>query len=355
MAQINITFIQPTPVPVNGYRVRYKIKGADGADYTTYPVNFPATTAGSDLTVVIPDVATRTDYEGVVDSDCGGRYSVAQHFSTTSCFCAFGFTESPDHTYCYQEETIEAIPPAGGVSQTAVAHTDTTYSRYGTYIYQPGDFSLTGDGVSSQIPTSNTFWINAGGTTTDGPLNRTGLWGTTPQLGVGDGPAAGQEVGFSVCITLATTRQIYVGMGNDNYGIVRLDGVEVIRQSSASLGTHYASNDSNLTIPFSLFHIYPLTISSGEHILEIYGHNTESIATMGAEVYDATAAELIAATSYTDLGAKLLFSSKDMRGQPIHLGTLGAGYTCAEGYALKACGPGVPVCSRTIKKSCGQL
>jgi hypothetical protein len=56
---------------------------------------------------------------------------------------------------------------------------------------------------------------------------------------------------------------------------------------------------------------------------------------LGAEIYNNTAAELIAATSYADLN--LIFSTKDYVGQPVQLGTDDLGYTCPSGYSLAAC------------------
>jgi len=81
--------------------------------------------------------------------------------------------------------------------------------------------------------------------------------------------------------------------------------------------------------------VYPVTLSSGPHIIELIGHNDSSSAALGAEIYDNTAAQLISATSYSDL--TLIFSTKDYRGQPVQLSTDGLGYTCPSGYSLAAC------------------
>jgi hypothetical protein len=68
-------------------------------------------------------------------------------------------------------------------------------------------------------------------------------------------------------------------------------------------------------------------------------------AALGAEIYDNTAAEIIAATAYGDLN--LVFSTKDYVGQPVQIGSGGIGYTCPSGYSLVLC-DGPAYCTQTV-------
>ena len=243
--------------------------------------------------------------------------------------CEYPYQLSPDGTFFFYEEEIAATPPSGGTAASAVAKTNQAYSTCGSYIYDPG-FNLDGTGTSTQINISNAFWKNGGtcadNNTTDGPLNRTGLWTSTT--------STDQYVGFSVCIDIPASKTYYVGIGCDNNAVIKVDSVTIVDQDPTTLGVQYSVGAA---ATFKVWHIYPITLSAGPHIIEMLGHNDSGPAAIGAELYDATSSELDAATSYVDLGAKLIFSTKDMIGQPIQIGSGGLGYTCPEGYALASC------------------
>lgn len=237
--------------------------------------------------------------------------------------CASGYTLAPDGSYCYTIDEVPATPPTGGTAENTVASSFDSYGQYGTYIYDSG-YNLNGTGTSNQIPTSNAFWINGPSDSTSGPLNRCGLWTTTA--------LDDQDVGFSVCIDVTESKQYYVGIGGDNRCRIVIDGAVVVDQDVSALATQYGADAQ---IAFKVWHVYPVTLSSGPHIIELIGHNDSSSAALGAEIYNNAAAELISATSYADL--TLVFSTKDYIGQPVQLGTDGLGYTCPSGYSLAAC------------------
>jgi hypothetical protein len=237
--------------------------------------------------------------------------------------CSAGFTLAPDGSYCYQIDEVPATPPSGGDPQDTVAATDNSYSTYGTYIYHAG-FATNGTGVSDQITTGNAFWINGPSNSTSGPLNRCGLWTTSTP--------AGQDIGFSVCLTLPETKVYFIGVGGDNRCRITVDGVVIVDQNVSALATQYGA-DAQIT--FKVWHVYPVTLAAGPHIIELIGHNDSGVAALGAEVYNNTAAELIAATSYADLD--VIFSTKDYIGEPVQLSTGGLGYSCPSGYSLAAC------------------
>lgn len=254
---------------------------------------------------------------------------ISLYYPLSAC-CPAGYELTDDASVCYKVEEINATPPSGAVDTLDEANFG-SYSICGSYIYEVG-WNINGTGAATQIPLTNAFWRNGSGTCVfdgnfiDGPLNRTGVWALPAQ--------SNQDIGFSVCVDLPATKTYYIGIGCDNYAIIKVDGQTILQQNDIALAAQYGGD---IAAPFKVWHIYPVTLTAGPHVIEMIGHNVDPPAGMGCEIYDATPAELIAADGYEDLGAQLIFSSKDYIGEPVQLGTQNAGYTCPEGYALAAC------------------
>lgn len=250
-------------------------------------------------------------------------------------YCPVGYELSPDSSFCFYEEITDATPPTAG--ENTVAESAIQYSTCGSYIYAPG-YNSDGTGASSQITTANAYWVNGAGlcadaTTTDGPMNRCGLWATTTM--------SSQTVGFAVCIDINETKTYYVGLGCDNFSTIILDGNIIVQQDAAALDTQYSIGGAC----FKVWHIYPVEIPAGPHVLELIGNNDSGIAALGCQIYDNTEAELIAATSDGDLN--MILDSADYVGQPVVLGSDGLGYSCPVGYSLKTCDSPI-VCSKIV-------
>lgn len=252
-------------------------------------------------------------------------------------YCPPGFQISADDSSCFYQLITNATPPSNPENSIAVNHTD--YSVWGSLIYNPG-FNINGTGSFTQIAYSNTFWLNGtggypsgtGANTVLGPLNRTGLWSTST--------SDGQVIGFSICITAPVTGTYYIGIAADNFASIYLDGVLMLNMDAAAMGAYLTTHGYpglGVEATFRFWHIYPIVISAGTHVLELIGNNVTSVASVGAEVYNATSAELQVATSYVALGSKLIFSTKDFIGSPIQEGNMGIGYSCPVGYALSYC------------------
>lgn len=260
-----------------------------------------------------------------VNESCGFEYIQSVILNP---YCPPGYEMAPDQSYCFYTVTTSAIPPSG-TPDTLVAVNFASYSSCGSYIYDLG-YNINGTGTSSQINLANPFWKNGGtcvdNNTTDGPLNRSGVWASVAQLN--------QDIGFGVCINIPESKTYYVAIGSDNHGIIQLDGVSIVNQDVAALAAQYPS--AGLLVCFRIWHIYPVNIPAGNHILTLLGHNDSGPASVGCEVYDNTSAEIIAATGYPDLN--LVFSSKDYVGQQVQIGTQNAGFTCPSGYSLQTCG-----------------
>lgn len=256
-------------------------------------------------------------------------------FPQNNC-CPSGYTLSPDATYCYKVEDINATPPSGAV-ENMIARAFSSYSSYGTYIYNTG-YNINGTGTSTKIPTSNPFWINPTSNFVNGPLNRAGVWSATT--------LDNQDVGFGICLDVPETKIYYVGIASDNYATIKIDNIIIVQQDITALGTQYATDAQ---VAFKIWHVYPVLLTQGPHLITLQAHNVTSNAAIGCELYNASPSDLIAATSYTDLGSRLLFSSKDYVGAPVQLGTGDVGYTCPTGYDLAPCT--TPIKCRKITKT----
>lgn len=307
--------------------------GGEVSQYTVQLYQMPGETFVTEGTIATPLASMSWTFNGLL-ADTYYKIRVIPKigisFQNNTCSvtertlgCAADYTLAPDGSYCYKIEEVAATPPSGGTAESTASAVHSSYSQYGTYIYSPG-FNQNGTGTSAQIPSSNAFWINGPSNTSSGPLNRSGLW-TSSEL-------SSQDIGFSVCINLTETKQYYIGVAGDNRCRIMIDGVVWVDQDVTALLTQYAA-DAQIT--FKVWHVYPVTLSAGPHIIELIGHNDGGNAALGAEIYNNTAQELIDATGYGNLN--LVFSTKDYIGQPVQLGTDGLGYSCPSGYSLAAC------------------
>lgn len=342
MATLTLNFTNASPAPANGYRVKYRLKGTSDV-YTTLSPSPSASPA------IITGINEANNYEGTIESDCGGGlFSSVATFST--CTCPSGYSRNPENTGCFIVDTVAATPPTGGVAKTTQAVTNAAYTTCGTYIYSPG-YNVNGTGTSTQVSLSNGFWKNGAGgcvdsTTTEGPLNRSGLW----VINTNPSDADNQRIGFSVCLDLDETTTYYIGIAGDNLPTIKIDGVTIINMDTTAMIGQYGGNAA---VTFKIWHVYPITLSSGPHNVELTCMNITSVASLGAEVYKLTSSALAAKTSYADFATgELVFSTKDFRGMQAQLGSGGSGYSCPSGYALSTCGAGTPVCNRITTANC---
>lgn len=318
--------------------VQYRQQGEDEWTQPTTPTN------PTQLLEYTLSIAENTYYQvrlTFIGPRCQQKYTEISLFRAFEQCCPNDYTLAPEGDYCYKVEDVPAIPPSG-TPATLVNVPHVAYSTCGSYIYDTG-YNINGTGTSTQIPLSNLFWKNGGtcadSTTVNGPLNRTAVWVAPPQ--------DGQVIGFGVCVDLPESKTYYIGVGADNYAVIKVDNVIIVQQDAIELGNQYSVGPG---ATFKVWHIYPVELSAGPHILELTGNNVINVAALGCEVYNATSAELIAATSYADLADKLIFSSKDYIGEEAQIGTGNAGYTCPSGYTLAPCADPV-ICRRILTTS----
>lgn len=253
--------------------------------------------------------------------------------------CASGYTLNMTTNMCEQVQQTPASPPTGngGSPGTAKKVSAVDYGTGGTRIYAPG-YPLSGDGAVAATMTTPHFWVNGTAlwnanhdrNTTDGRLNATAIWSVsaTPN---------NEYIGFSRKVTVPSAKTVYVGMAGDNAIRIIVNGVTLIDTQNISGGPN-----------FNYWNIYPVDLLAGDNYIEVYGMNTGGVAGFGAEIYDMTQAQLVAATNVGQLN--LLFSTANIVGEAFDLGQT-QGWHCAAGWSLDTSGPGDPVCKMITQQS----
>lgn len=284
--------------------------------------------------------------------------------------CPEGYTVSDDGNFCVS--TVEADSDNSCYTICEGDHVPSNYSASGTVIYNPG-YDHTGQGSWDTLMQANPFWRGpdcppppAGSIAPEpvvlparsredslkkgvmkqgrqmpapgqsvpqelpcqltptprtnfcGPLNRTSIW-TCQGTVNGNRMPIDQWIGFSRCINVPETKVYYLGIGSDNDFRITVDGVQILESVT---GDGYN---------FNLWHIYPVTLTAGTHVINMEARNTDSEGAFGAEIYNNTMQQIASATSYANLS--LLFTTRDMIGQQFNIGP----HSCPQGYSLNAC------------------
>lgn len=269
--------------------------------------------------------------------------------------CGSGDVLAPDNSYCYHYDDTAATPPVSGTPITTAARSWSTYGREGTAVYDPG-FTSNGVGTYTKINLSNPFWRNIPLNTISGVLNRCGLWANDTDGDTIDEPLD-SPIGFTVAVNIPVAKTYYIGVAGDNQCQIKINGVVIVNQDITAINASMSAAEghgwgSPWDPAFYFWHVYPVPLLAGSNYIELTGINADSgvapnPGAFGAEIYDATFAELEAATSYTDLGAKLIFSTKNLIGQNLQLGGTIA-WSCPTGYSLVDLGGGSFTCRKII-------
>lgn len=154
------------------------------------------------------------------------------------------------------------------------------------------------------------------------------------------GGTVGDYYGFSQCITVEEVEKIVcIGLGADQSCRVKINSEIVILME---LGADDGSNTH--------WRVFPITLQHGLNLIEMeYKKSPNTIQSFGAEIYDAIPSEIYSWTSLTDINTHLIFSTKNMIGQPMN-GKI-EGWHCPEGYSINNCSFGdVPVCTKIIRE-----
>jgi len=261
-------------------------------------------------------------------------YSEQWSMPIFNCFsCLPGYSKSADGTFCYKDTLAMRVDSA----KVCEGSTDYRYSISGAYIYSSFNVDNT---ITARTPINNTtgsFWINSDAIS--GPLIRTGIWvcpASTSAI------TTGKWYGFSRNFQIQNAKTYFIGIGADNRSRISIDGVLI------------HENKTNDMDNFQIWHIYPIYLSAGSHIITLEGYNESDVAAFGAEIYNNTEAEIRAANGYGK-GAGLvdtIFSTRNLRNQYLSFET--GDYKCPNGYTLNA-STNPFGCRRRQAQGCNQL
>ena len=259
-----------------------------------------------------------------------GYYCYCMTTSADCSICAGSGWLVYDNTTCYKTVTTPATPPVSPL--TALSTTLNLYSINGSYFYKPG-FCECGSGDTYTIVTGGDAWENVGGTTSEGPMNRTAIW---PTLGATATPY-NKWLGFSACLTgIVETKTYWVGLGADNIFKFVLDGTVLLDTSLPPAPFTPSNGDA-----FKRWNVYPIEVGAGDHVLEIYGLNTGGPGGFGCEIYDGDLEILTGLTTYSELEPYIIFTTNIQTEFTLVQDLTGtyesSGYTCPSGYVYSEC------------------
>ncbi|MGB1041417.1 MAG: hypothetical protein ACPGVD_11130 [Flavobacteriales bacterium] len=206
-----------------------------------------------------------------------------------------------------------------------VYQTDTSLYTYRTAGTGTNMLDRLGNIVTPSYSSLTGVW--QGNSSITGRLNKVGIWNSSIPFG--------QWVGFTKCIEVKKKQKFYVGMGADNRFRFYLNGNP----------TPVVEMNNNNTFNFTHWHIFEIELQPGKNIIEMQGYNNSGPASFGAEIYDATLAQILTWTTDAEIDAATIFSTKDMRGQTTQIGNIN-GWSCPNGLAVDFCtGDSIPVCT----------
>jgi len=196
---------------------------------------------------------------------------------------------------------------------TANAVSNTSYTSAASFIYDIG-FQQNGSGRASLIPTTNLFWRNAPANLVSGPMNRNAVWNA--------GIPLNQFLGTNIPVFMPQAGTVYIGLGMDNIAQVYVNGTLTILMNptvmQSSIASQYPAYSGVLPadVPLVFWNIYPISLPYGNSSILVQNSNTGSVGALAVEIYNNTAAQIAAATSYADLN--ILFRSSTIIGNDLY-------------------------------------
>jgi hypothetical protein len=192
-----------------------------------------------------------------------------------------------------------------------------TYGIYGSLIYNSG-YSLNGVGTVTRINTSNAFWINSIPNTTSGRFNNCGIWSAN----IPNPLFSTNGVGIYANINSATNKTVYIGLScviSSTNGILQLyvNNTQILATDTTSMRTSINSQIGVFSLHpiYQFWNIYPINLITGNNYILVNNAGNNPISGVGFQVYDNTAAQIAAATSY--VGLNVLFDSANYTGNMI--------------------------------------
>ena len=194
----------------------------------------------------------------IVSNDPDTPQAIAVQSGLATCECPDGWIPSSTAAECVRRFEIPAAFQ-GEPEHVCPSPTQVTYGMLGARY--PDDFIV-----------QDAHWGQDDGVS-NGRMNDVGIWACDP----GD-VLAGQRpfdewVGFQVCLDLPDTATYITGIGADNYGRLVVDGLTVWEKIGDDLEN------------FNYWWMIPIELTAGDHVVELWGLNTGSKASLGVELY----------------------------------------------------------------------
>jgi hypothetical protein len=124
-------------------------------------------------------------------------------------------------------------------------------------------------------------------------------------------------------------KEFYLGIGSNDFFRVVINGEEILNNFTGSI----------INEPFVYWHVFPITLYSGNNIIEVFGLNITNTGGFGCEIYDNTFSELSSASVYGDLN--VVFTTNGLTEanvvQDLNGDYLTSGNTCPSGYYYSSC------------------
>jgi hypothetical protein len=230
--------------------------------------------------------------------------------------CPPGYNQTPGGI-CYSGSGIN--PSNCGANTTNL---NLCARPYVEYISNGGRFYNTGyasDGSGTFSSFNNSFWTNASpALTTKGPLNRSGVWTCSFNYTTA-------WVGKSVKKYFPESKTYYVGIAADNYVRFKIDGQLKVQFGNPGPVGFLSGN-------FRYWHVYPVTLSAGYHLIEVAGKNDGAESDFACEIYNNTPSQIMSALGTGDLN--YILATSEWVNQPTNVFDNGSCRTCAVGYAF---------------------
>jgi len=320
---------------------------------------------------------------------------------TCPCECPVGYVFNPATNAC-EQTTIEPAVPSGGTTVPIVAGgSSPSYGSAGARLYEDisakifplngwSDSTLCAPGfpectagyqvyesagvgtilnIDATAAIGNTVFVNTGANVDR--LNTVGIWAT--------GYTTNQWLPVEFCINIPTEQTYIFAIAGDNQirasitsttfmgGVTNFNLVNLWGSFNPS-GT---PTSTGVTRTFSLWHMFPITLPAGSHILQLQGMDFGTPAAFGAEIYnipvgnpgdvwpiDQTMRGFMASTTVTqaDLAPFIAFTTNQLvQTPPLLIAAFGETITwsCLDGSPVDFCN-GAPQCTVTDSIPCGQ-
>jgi hypothetical protein len=231
---------------------------------------------------------TKLTYEDpIVNYDCPDGYKLVE--SPPGVF----FCEKKDYTAVSKESSLLPL--------TAVQ--DTAWGFGNPSLYSPG-WNIGGWGGNGSFGSGYTKLTNTWWRLIPAPASKLGR---VNQIAKSVSTIVGEWFSFTTNICIEETKTYYFAIAADDFFRVRLDGNLILDPANIDFpqwqvnqyGPPGTLNEERIS--YMYLHIYPIQLTRGGHTLQIEYLDMSNPGMIAAEIYDNTAAELIAATGPSSL------------------------------------------------------